>query len=187
MIKRFFSNIILIILSFSVFFFLLNSCKEENKKSQLSIQNTDYSSQPDQTGWDVQVYFIDSSLTKAILDAKRSRVFATRMETLLDFGIKVKFLSRFTGNVLSTLTADSARVDDRTKDMLASGNVVVIGDSTKTRLETTVLHWNNSTQKLYTTEFVKISSPNETIQGYGMESDQNLSNYRIFKVSGVQK
>jgi hypothetical protein len=47
--------------------------------------------------------------------------------------------------------------------------------------------WDNGSQKLYSTEFVTITSPNEKIQGYGFESDQNLTNYKIFKVSGVKK
>lgn len=165
--------------------FFLPSCNESDSKQTdlIRIKNDE----ADQTGWNVEVSFLDSSVTKAILHARRTRVYNTRMETLLDSGVKVDFLSRYSGRILSTLTSDSARVDDRTKDMLASGHVVVLGDSTKTTLETTRLHWNNKTQKLYTTEYVKITSPKETIMGYGLESDQSLANYKIFKVSGVQR
>jgi LPS export ABC transporter protein LptC len=108
-------------------------------------------------------------------------------ETYLDGGLQVEFYSRSSGKRVSFLTADSAKIDDRTKNMLAWGHVVVIGDSSHSRLETSILHWDNKTQKLYSTEFVKITSPGEKLQGYGFESDQNLTNYKIFKVSGEQK
>ena len=85
------------------------------------------------------------------------------------------------------MSCDSAEIDDRTKNMLAKGNVLVWSDSSRTKLETSVLHWDNKTQLFYSTEFVTIDSPEEKIQGYGFESDQNLKYYRIFKVSGEQK
>lgn len=159
--------------------------KQETKKSDKDTLN--YAIQPDQTGWNVEVFFIDSSFTKAVLHAKRTRVFSQRLETLMDGGLQVDFLSKQTQKRVSVLTSDSARIDDKTKDMIASGHVVVVGDSSKARLETSILYWNNKTQKLFTTAFVKIIRPNETLQGYGLESDQYLINYKIFKVSGVTR
>ena len=88
---------------------------------------------------------------------------------------------------MSHLVADSAKIDDKTRDMFAFGNVVVVSDSTGSRLETQVLEWNNRTQRLYSNEFVRINTPNETIEGYGFESDPSLKNYRISRVSGVKR
>jgi len=34
---------------------------------------------------------------------------------------------------------------------------------------------------------VRITSPDEKLQGYGFESDLNLTNYKIYKVSGETK
>ena len=142
---------------------------------------------PDQIAWDVNVVFVDSSFTKAILKARRARVYNGPMETLLDSGLKVDFFSRESGARISHLTADSARIDDRTKNMLARGNVVVISDSSARKLETSVLSWDNKTQKFYSSEFVKITSPDEVIQGYGLESDVQLSKYKILGVSGEKR
>lgn len=141
---------------------------------------------PDQISWDAEVIFVDSSFTKAILNAERARVYNERMETLLDGGVKVKFMDKESKKKVSTLTADSARIDDKTKDMLAKGDVVVISDSSNTKLETSLLMWDNKTEKLYSTEFVRITSPNEILEGYGFESDQNLTNYKVMNVSGVR-
>jgi hypothetical protein len=46
--------------------------------------------------------------------------------------------------------------------------------------------WSEERKKLYSTEFVRIESPTEILEGYGFESDQQLKNYTIFKPSGVR-
>ncbi|MCX7736195.1 MAG: LPS export ABC transporter periplasmic protein LptC [Candidatus Kapabacteria bacterium] len=164
----------------------LLSCSESSTYKNFVKENQS-EIKPDQTGYDIEVAFMDSSLTKAILKAKKSRIYQERMETFLDDNIMVEFFSKDGKKRVSLLTADSAKIDDRTKDMTAWGKVIVIADSSGTVLETKLLMWDNKNQKLYSTEFVTITSPNEKLQGYGFESDQNLSNYKIFKVSGVQK
>ena len=142
---------------------------------------------PDQTGWDLEVFFVDSSFTKAILHAKRGRVYQNRMETKLDGGMRVDFFSQTSKGRVSYLTADSAVIDDKTKNMIARGHVFVYADSSKATLNTSVLQWNNTTQKIFSTEYVVFNRPGETITGWGFESDQNLNNYKIYKVSGVEK
>jgi LPS export ABC transporter protein LptC len=74
-------------------------------------------------------------------------------------------------------------VNDATEDFAAYGNVIVISDG-GTTLKTDSLFWNNSNRKIYTQAFVDIVSPTEHIMGTGMESDQNLKNYKIYRVTG---
>jgi LPS export ABC transporter protein LptC len=66
--------------------------------------------------------------------------------------------------------------------MYAIDNVVAENDS-GTVLKTNELMWRNSDQKIITDKFVTITSPKEVIQGYGLESDQQLKNYKIFNVT----
>lgn len=131
------------------------------------------------------VYFRDSARTKAILSALRARVYELQQETKLDSSVQVQFYS-LSGNRISILTADSAVVDDKTRDMTAQGRVVVIADSTQTTVKTSLMKWSNARQKLHSTEFVEIISPREIIRGIGFESDQNLKNYVIYKTTGIQ-
>ncbi|MFH1050570.1 MAG: LPS export ABC transporter periplasmic protein LptC [bacterium] len=176
-----------VVLLLSILAIVLVSCDEGKVIPKKNIESHNLETQPDQISYETEVFFADSSFTKAILKAKRARVYQARFETLLDGGVYVQFFKRQSNKKVSYLTSDSARIDDRTKNMLAGGNVIVISDSTNTKLETSLLEWDNTTQKLYSTEFVKVTSPSETIQGYGFESDQSLSNYKIFKVSGEQR
>lgn len=170
------------------FFSLLCSCEEDYTIPKLSKQDSiRIHSQPDQVSRNFKVIFIDSSFTKAVLTGTVGRIYNQRKETLIDSGLVVEFKSRHSGKRVSILTADSARIDDNTKNMLARGNVVVVSDSTGTKLETTLLEWNNTTQKLYSTEYVVITTNSEVIRGWGFESDQNLDNYSIKKVSGEQR
>jgi LPS export ABC transporter protein LptC len=166
---------------------ILLSCKENKVVPKTNNFSEELGVAPDVVSNDIEVIFVDSSYTKAILKAKRARIFNERMETLLDSGLRVDFFNKQSGAKVSTLTADSAKIDDKTKNMIAKSNVVVISDSSHTRLETKILQWDNTTQKLYSTEFVKITSPKETIRGYGFESDVYLNHYKIFRVSGEQK
>jgi LPS export ABC transporter protein LptC len=142
---------------------------------------------PDQTAMNISVDFLDSSKLKARLWAKVAKVYFARSETLLFDSIRVEFFSSRTGRRQSTLTCDSAKINDRTKDMYAFGKVLVVADSPKTIVRTTFLEWRNKTQRLYSNEFIEIITPDEEIRGYGFESDVNLTNYKIFKVSGVKK
>lgn len=163
----------------------ITSCDIFDSKISKPLDSTYVFREPDQSGTDIQVLFNDSGYTKALLKAKKARVYQDNQETFLDDDLNVDFYSKETGARVSNLTADSARIDDVTKNMLARGGVVVISDSTGNKLETEVLEWNNSTQKIYSNEFVKITTKNEIITGYGFESDQNLDNYKINRVSGI--
>lgn len=176
--------LLIILILFEISF---NGCTETSDYTVKSIDTVLKGISPDQTGLDLEVFFIDSSFTKAILKSKRGSVYTNRLETKLDGGMRVDFFSLNSKGRVSYLTADSATIDDRTKNMIARGNVFVFADSSKSTLKTSVLQWNNITQKLYSSEFVVINTPDRSLQGWGFESDQNLTNYRIFRVSGVQK
>ncbi len=167
--------------------FLLISCEEKAPRATAPREEISTELQPDQISWNVKIEFVDSNYTKAILYAKKASVYQERMETFLDSGLVVDFFSQTSGQRLSNLVADKARIDDRTKNMIAEGNVVVISESTNRKLETPLLSWDNATQKFYSSEFVKITTSDEVIQGYGFESDANLNNYKILKVSGVKQ
>lgn len=166
--------------------FLL-SCEDDKPAEKKRIDSVETENLPDQMSWDVEVFFVDSSYTKAILRANRSRIYQDRMETLLDGEVVVEYMSKYSGERISLLTADSARIDDKTKDMIAWGDVFVKSDSSQTTLRTEVLQWENKTRKFYSTEYVEIRSPSEDLNGYGFESDQNLKNYKVFQVSGERK
>lgn len=167
--------------------FAILACNNKSGAKPKVLDSIDYSLSPDQISNNFDVTFVDSSWVKARLRAGRARIYQSRYETLIDKGLKLDLYDKNSLYVSTWLTADSARIDDRTRDMLARGHITVYSDSSKTKLETELLQWDQKGQKFFSSEFVRITSPMETIEGYGFESDQYLLNYKIFKVSGVKR
>jgi LPS export ABC transporter protein LptC len=161
-------------------------CQSENNIPQQKLAIEQLQQLPTHTSWNFSMVIMDSNRVKSTLKARLARVYDQRQETRLDTSVVVEFMNSNSQRV-GILTADSAVVDDKTRNMFAYGNVKVVSDSTHTTLKTAVLMWNNKTQKLYTTEKFSIRSPTEVIDGIGMESDQYLKNYKMFKVSGIKK
>lgn len=137
---------------------------------------------PDQESWKSSVIFSDSGNVKAILNAGHISVFNSRAYTLIDSGAIVDFYK--TGEKVSTLTGKRGKVLDATKDIEIYDSVVVVNKEGSV-LKTSKLYWNNKTQKVSTDVFVKIITQKEDIEGIGFESDQNLKNYTVYKVTGV--
>lgn len=172
-------------LVFTLMPLLLVGCTERQGAKRVS--EDPFVAAPTHTSYDVEVVFLDSSFTKAVLRADVGRMFEERQETTLSGRVRVTFYSRTGSGRAAVLTADSAVVDDRTRNMIAIGNVRVVSDSTRTTLTTSRLLWIHQTQRLRSDDKVVIVTPTETIEGSGFESDQYLKSYRISNVSGVHR
>ncbi len=157
----------------------LYSCDDKFKPTQTDLNTNEA---PSQESWNSTVYFSDSGRIKAVLKAGHISVFTEKGYTLIDSGAVVDFYKD--NEVGSTLTGRRGRVEDRSKDIMIYDSVTVINKE-GSELRTEKLYWNNKTQRVSSDDFVSIKTPSETIEGVGFESDQNLKNYKIFKVSGT--
>lgn len=162
-------------------FFLFYSC--ENK---FGPPRTDYKTEelPDQESWNSTVIFSDSGRVKAILKAGHISVYNSRYYTLVDDGAIVDFYDK-NGEIVSTLTGKRGKVLEPSKDIEIYDSVIVVGKKNNTLVTTKRMNWNNEKQRVYSDAFVKIKTGREEIEGYGFESDQNLKNYKVFKVTGI--
>ena len=160
---------------------LCSACEEKIQPNILT--QIDSRTLPQQESWNSTVTLSDSGKVKAVIRAGYIRVFEKPRQTLLSEGVAVDFFGD-EGEKTSVLTSKEGKVDDLTNDLEAWGDVVVVSQSDSTTLQTERLFWDNRRQLVHTPEFVRISSPREKIQGTGFEAEQNLRNYRIFRVSG---
>lgn len=158
---------------------ILVGCEDKIRPSVVLLPNAEL---PSQESWNSTITFSDSARVKAILWAGHIERFSVQRYTLLTDSLHVDFFDADQKHT-SLLTAKRGKVNDATQDFVAYGNVVVISDS-GTTLKTDSLFWNNSNRRISTQAFVDIVSPSEHIMGTGMESDQNLKNYKIFRVTG---
>jgi LPS export ABC transporter protein LptC len=156
-------------------------CEEKVKPTVLS--DVTSAQLPSQESWNSAITFSDSGTVKAIVHAGHIYSFDNTSVTHLDSGVLVDFFDEF-GHHTTTLTSKQGIVDEGSNNLEATGNVVVKSDS-GTVVYTEKMYWNNQRQQIYSPEFVRIISPKERLQGTGFESDHNLRNYRIFKVTGT--
>jgi len=162
-----------------LFLFLLTSCENKIEPPKTDLKSGEI---PDQESWKSTVVFSDSGNVKAILNAGHISVYNSKAYTLIDSGAVVDFYKN--GQIVSTLTGKRGKVLDASKDIEIYDSVTVVNKEGSI-LKTSKLYWNNKLQKVSTDVFVKITTPKEDIEGIGFESDQNLKNYTIYKVTGV--
>lgn len=146
----------------------------------------DLSNKPDHSLATINIDLADSTSRKAHIKADSAFVFVKDKLTKMKHNIEVIIFSTSNKPML-TLTADSVIIDDNTKNMTAFGKILVKSDEQATTMQTSKLDWDNTNRIVYTKEYVKIVSPREVLQGYGFESDEKLSYYKIYKVIGEQK
>ncbi|MBI3586732.1 MAG: LPS export ABC transporter periplasmic protein LptC [Ignavibacteriales bacterium] len=162
---------------------LLLGCEDKIKPTVLP--GIDSQSLPQQESWKSRIVLSDSGKVKAVIDAGYIRKFDLPSVTLLSESVTVYFYNEI-GKQTSTMTSDEGKVDETTNSLEAYGHVVVVSDDS-TRLRTEKLYWDNKRRLIHTPAFVSIVSTKEKMQGTGFESDQQLRNYKIFKVSGEAK
>ena len=162
--------------------FILTSCEQ---KIQPSVVNLFEANAPSQESWNSEVTISDSGINRAVLNAGHISVFENEHVTLLDSGVVVDFFDN-KGMHTSKMNSRTGKVNDKTNDLEASGNVVIVSDS-GTVVKTQKIFWDNATQKVHSNEYVEITSPRENLHGYGFESDQDLKNYKVFRVTGKAK
>ena len=174
------------LLLITICLFAIMSCSDIEINKQVIVKDTiDPLQIPTHEIWDFSMSFTDSTRTRALLKAGKARVFESRNETLLDSGVYVQFMNN-KSQPTGFMTSKSASINEVTRDMFAKGNVYVQSDSTRTTLKTESLMWKEDARQFYTKDKVHIQTPTEIIDGYGMESDIWLKNFRIFKVSGTK-
>jgi len=157
----------------------LTGCEERIRPSVVPLA-TD--SLPSQESWRSTVRLTDSARVRAVLWAGHIATYAEGQYTLLGDSVHVTFFNE-RGELSSTLTSRRGKVNDQSRDLEAYEDVVVSSQDS-TVLKTDRLFWTNATRLIHTDAYVEITSPREVIRGVGLESDQSLTHYRIFRVTG---
>ena len=167
---------------FLIFLFpvVLFSCETDLEKVNLlsSIDNL-----PVETTMDAEILYSDSAKVKMKLTAPVWNRYAEKNPRIeLPKGVHI-ILYEDSLTVKSTLTANYAVRYEEKKLMEANGNVIVVNERGEC-LNTEHLIWNEASRKIYTKEFVKITTADEVIFGDGLESNEDFSKYKITNIKG---
>lgn len=98
-------------------------------------------------------------------------------------GVKVLFYDKDM-NVSSRLSANYAVSYEKDEIMEARNNVIVVNEEGE-QLNTEHLVWEKREARIYTNEFVKITTTDEIIYGNGFESNENFTKYKIQQIKGT--
>lgn len=140
---------------------------------------------PDRESWNTTILLSDSTWTRARIQIGRARQYQGRLETLLDSGVIARFYAQ-DGGLNATLVSDSARIDDRTKNMTAYGRVHAVSIKRRIVVTTDTLHFDNAGRRFYSNAPVRVvdSVRHWVIEGVGFQSDEAMTNYSITKIIG---
>lgn len=166
---------LLIIVSFS-------SCENDLKKveriSQLS------SGIPVETSRDIEILYSDSAIVRARLISPLFLTYKTKKPyQVAPIGLEIQFLSK-DKEVASNLIAKYGKRSQWERLLEVRDSVVVINTKGE-KLETEKLTWNEQKKIIYTDKFVKITTADKILQGYGLESNEDFSKYKILRLSGI--
>ena len=163
-------------------FGILCSCENDVKEIESLSQKKN---EPLSRGKNVALIYSEKSNVKINITAPLMEEYGLEESKYMEMkeGIKVLFYDSLM-NVSSTLIANYAinRVAD--KIMEAKDDVVVVNDKGEV-LHTEHLVWMQDSFKIYTDEFVKITTVDEIIMGEGMEANQDFTKWKIHKIKGI--
>jgi LPS export ABC transporter protein LptC len=160
---------------------LAAGCRKEKTAVPLEGQNVEI---PDQEGWNSQVHATKNGRPEAVVEYGHMKRFSNRKKVLFDEGVAVDFFD-LNGRKRTHLTADRGEMNEATNDITAHGHVVVVSDTGIT-VYTESLGYRQATGKIYSdVDVVLISTKGDTLYGTGFESDTQLRNWRVKKLSGA--
>jgi len=140
---------------------------------------------PAQTAKNFRSVYTDSGLLQLEISAplmesyNRSEVPYTEFRS----GIRVLFYDGHKEPVASVTSKYAKYTDSKTLWELQD-SVIAINEAGE-KLETELLYWDQKKELIYTDRFVKITTEDQIIQGYGLESDPRLSSRKIKNMSAV--
>lgn len=134
---------------------------------------------------DVATLISDSGVTRYRINAKQWLVFGKAADPHWYFpeGIYVeKFDTLFRTD--ASIKADTAYYYDKKGLWELIGNVEIESLQGE-RFETSHLFWNQKEGKVYSEQFIRIEQADKVITGTGFESNQEMTQYKIFHSQGI--
>lgn len=170
----------------AIFFVLFSSGCENDIEVVNSVTSVNEKLKPIESSKNVEFLYSDSAqirskLTSPLVDHFMGKKPYYEMQQ----GMEVIFYDKYPKEQ-NRLTANYGIGYDNNNKMTimeAKGNVIVINEKGD-KLNTEHLIWNAITKKIYTNEFVKITTKDEVIWGNGLEANEDFSEYEIKQVKG---
>ena len=136
-------------------------------------------------GLDISTLVSDSGITRYRINTKQWLEFGKAADPFWYFPEGVyfeKFDTLF--RIEASVRADTAYNFYKRGLWKLVGNVKVSSLSGE-HFETSLLFWDQRSQKVYSDKFMRIQQAERVITGIGFESDQSMTQYKIFNPQGI--
>ncbi len=150
-----------------------------------TVDKIDILTLPALTVKDFETIYTDSGKVQMILTAPLMESYDKTDPKYSEFnsGIKVLFHDGHSVPVAS-VTAKYAKYTDSKNLWELKDSVIAVNEAGE-KLETEQLFWDQKKALIYTDRFVKITTEDQIIQGYGLESDPRLTKRKIKNLSAT--
>ncbi len=156
-----------------------------NRKSSLETVVINDKAIPMMHTEDVSTLISDSGITRYRLNAKVWDVYTDSVAESYWYFPEGIYVEQFDSifNVEASLTADTAYHYERQKLWKVIGNIKIVNLAGE-KFETSELFWNEKEGTIYTDKFIRIQRRGQLHTGYGLRSNQNMSDWSIVNHAG---
>ncbi|HKI46849.1 MAG TPA: LPS export ABC transporter periplasmic protein LptC [Balneolales bacterium] len=163
----------------------LISCSDLSERDRNRVKSALADSLTNKTeSWDVDMNLIESGKLRVDLSSPYSST------EQLDRGSETRFngpvhISVFdtSGHKVTSISCEKAVFQSSGKIFEFFNNVIVKTDQKRT-LRTEYLKWLQNSHNIQTKDYVTITTPTDSIAGYGLKGTDDLKSYTITKVTG---
>lgn len=140
-----------------------------------------------EVGEKVKMLYSDSGRVEMMIEAPLLHRHLDKRTPKREFpaGLEVFFLDK-EQKVQSWLIGKYA-IEDENKNIITVRDSVVLFNHNAEKLETDELIWDKGTNTISTKQFVRITTENEQITGYGFEADREFKHWKIIAPQGSVK
>ena len=162
--------------------FVFSACKNDINEVVLLTSHYRY---PEMRALDISLFRSDSAKLYFQLFAKEMIQYSNDKKPYILFpqGFNAKHFDQFP-TPESSIRAEWAKYFVNEKLWWAKNNVVA-ENSNGEKLFAEELYWDQEKEIIYSDKYVKIQTPEEIIFGEGFEANQDMSHYKIKKVTGT--
>lgn len=167
---------------FAAILLVMAACRESDP---VEMGNRDSSHAPTMMTRNVETLISDSGVTRFRIKTPVWYVYDEVKEPYWKFpeGLNLEKFDMFF-RTEATVTADSATYFKDRQVWRLDGHVD-ISNILNEKFQTQQLFWDQRTHKLYSDSFIHIERPDKVLEGYGFDSNEQLTRYTIRNVSGI--
>lgn len=154
-------------------------------KGKPAMEDLDRDSIPTMVTRDVETYISDSGITRYHISTVLWKVFDEVNEPFWHFPDGL-FLEKYDDSLRrdATVEADSAMYFSNKRLWRLDGNVRMVNTAGDLFL-TNQLFWDQIKHEVYSDSFIHIERSDRTIEGYGFESNDQMTAYTVLNPSGI--